>query len=701
MASKNIKGITIEIGGNTTKLQDALKGVDKQVYSLNSDLKSLNQALKLDPKNTDLLAQKQDVLKRNIQATTEKLNTLKEAQKQMGSYSKLTDEQKAAYTRLSGEIAKSENALKGMRKELQVLPGISLGKLEEGLKKVGNVALEASKKLLQVSAAVGSALAGVVAAGVKSYAELEMASKGAERLFGDAFEEVKKNASEAYKTLGLSAKDYYDQVNTYAVGLKTALGGNEKEAAKLANDILIAQADIVAATGASQDAVQNAFSAVMRGNFTMIDNLRLGIKGSKEGMQEVIDKTNEWNKANGNATNYQMGNYADMQKALVDYVKMQGIAGTAANQMASTIQGSVSSMKAAFDNFINGSGSAEQLADTITNVLTNIGNAITKLAPSILSGIATLIKKLLPQVIKMVVDLVPQLLDAVSDLIDSILDFISQDTGQLEKTIGDLVKTIVLFITNNLPKIVKIAMQIVIALANGIANNIDEIIPAIIECIGIIINTLIENLPLLVQAGLKLVIGIAKGLSNGVVEILKAVGNIIKTIINKFLELPSKAVQWGIDMIKGFIKGIKNMISNVGEAVKSVANKIKNFLHFSRPDEGPLRDYETWMPDFIKGLAKGINQSSYMVKNAAGNLADNMASILSVDNIVGDMKNAMQGINAGIENSVNPIINPTANSNPLIIQIENFNNNSESDIQSLAQKLEFYRKNSALARGGK
>ena len=69
MASRNIKGIIIEIGGNTTKLQDALKSVDKQVYSLNGDLKALNQALKLDPKNTELLAQKQDVLKRSIEAT--------------------------------------------------------------------------------------------------------------------------------------------------------------------------------------------------------------------------------------------------------------------------------------------------------------------------------------------------------------------------------------------------------------------------------------------------------------------------------------------------------------------------------------------------------------------------------------------------------------------------------------------------------
>ena len=93
--SKNIKGITIKIGGDTTELSKALKDVNSVIAKSNSELKSLNQALKLDPKNTELLAQKQEVLQNSIKATTERLNTLKEAQKQMGSYNSLTDDQKA------------------------------------------------------------------------------------------------------------------------------------------------------------------------------------------------------------------------------------------------------------------------------------------------------------------------------------------------------------------------------------------------------------------------------------------------------------------------------------------------------------------------------------------------------------------------------------------------------------------------------
>ena len=368
-----IQGITIEVGGDTTKLQKSLNQIQAPINKINTELKNINQALKLDPKNTELLAQKQEILGRNIAATKDKLNALKEAQKQMGDYANLTTEQqKENYNRLSLEIAKSENALKSMNKELKDSVSIDLSKLTNGLKKVGEVALEVSKKMLEISAAVGGALASVVGLGVKSYAELEKAQKGAERLFGESFKIVEQNASQAYKSLGLSASQYYDQVNNYAVGLKSALGGDSEAAAKLSNDILVAQADIVAATGASTDAVQNAFSAVMRGNFTLIDNLRLGIKGSKEGMQEVIDKVNEWNAANGNATQYTMDSYADMEQALVDYVKMQGIAGTAEKQMSSTIVGSISQMKAAFDNFLNGSGSPEALSETIMNTLNNI-----------------------------------------------------------------------------------------------------------------------------------------------------------------------------------------------------------------------------------------------------------------------------------------------------------------------------------------
>ena len=90
-------------------------------------------------------------------------------------------------------------------------------------------------------------------------------------------------------------------------------------------------------------------------------------------------------------------------------------------------------------------------------------------------------------------------------------------------------------------------------------------------------------------------------------------------------------------MIQGFINGIKNMIGNVGNAVKGIADKVKSFLHFSRPDEGPLRDYEKWMPDMIKGLSNTLNESAPKLYKASKNLANNIANSLDMSSMLNDI----------------------------------------------------------------
>lgn len=666
MASKKIQGIIIDIGGNTTKLQDALKGVDKQVYALNGELKDLDKALKLDPKNTDLLAQKQDVLKRNIEATTDKLNTLKEAQRQMGDYNKLTDQQKESYNALSLEIAKTENALKGMNSQLNQQSKIDLSGLKNTLKKIGEVALEVSKKLLQVAGALSGALVGAITAGVKSYANLEKAQKGSQKLFGDSFKTVEKNAAQAYKSLGLSATEYYDQVNTYAVGLKNALGGDSEAAANLSDNILKAQADIVSATGASQDAVQSAFAAVMRGNYTMLDNLRLGVKGSKEGMQEVIDEVNKWRKANGETTELVMGNYADMEQALVDYVKMQGIAGSASKDMSSTISGSVTQMKAAFDNFLNGSGSPEALSEAILNVLKNVSTAIKDLAPDILSGLTDLISELLPQVVTMLIDLLPQLLDAVTNLIDNLLEMLKSDTDGIADTVSSLINTIVTFIGENLPKILEAAILIIEALAKGLMKSLPTIIDTAINLVFALIDTILENLPEFISTGIDLIINLVTGLIEAIPKLLEAVPKLISSLVKALTspEMLSKLVsvgptlikslfntfkkiitetnwlQLGTDIVKGILNGFVNITKFITEKVKAVKDKIvgsfKSFFGIKSPSRLMRDEVGVYVGEGVtEGILDGIEDTSKQVNDA------------------------MQGLASGIETSLNPTINPT------------------------------------------
>jgi phage-related protein len=96
-------------------------------------------------------------------------------------------------------------------------------------------------------------------------------------------------------------------------------------------------------------------------------------------------------------------------------------------------------------------------------------------------------------------------------------------------------------------------------------------------------------------------------------------------------------LNWGKDMIQGLIDGIKNMIGKVGDAVKGVADKIKGFLHFSRPDEGPLREYEQWMPDMIRGLTSSLDKASPSLINKVKDLAQDMSDSLKIDGTVNAM----------------------------------------------------------------
>lgn len=207
---------------------------------------------------------------------------------------------------------------------------------------------------------IAGALLDVGKASLAAYGDYEQLVGGAQLMFGDAYDYINKRSKQAYKNVQMSQNDYLRQVNSFATGLKTSMRGNAKAAAELADKIVTAEADVVAATGNSQEAVQNAFNGIMKNNYTMLDNLQLGIVPTKEGFQSLINKVNEWNEQNGRMTNYTIENLADCQQALVDYIEMQGISGYAATEASETLQGSVSSVKAAWDDLLSAVGAGDE-----------------------------------------------------------------------------------------------------------------------------------------------------------------------------------------------------------------------------------------------------------------------------------------------------------------------------------------------------
>lgn len=384
---------------------------------------------------------------------------------------------------------------------------------------------EASNQISQISSSLGnglktaakigtaavtgaaSGIAFMTKTAIDGYAEFEQLVGGAELMFGNAFQTVQNNAKEAYKTVQMSQNEYLQQVNGFATGLKTALGGNEEAAADLAHKIIVAEADVIAATGNTAENVQNAFNGIMKSNFTMLDNLQLGITPTKEGFQEVIDKVNEWNKANGEATNYQMGNLADMQSALVDYIEMQGLAGYAADEAAGTISGSLSMMKSAWTNLVT--GVADDNADfdaLIGDFIESAGSVAENLLPRVsvaLDGFGRLVQEIMPEI----VDQIPALIDEY------------------------------------LPKMLESGVSIVISIAKGLLKAVPGLIDKIPEIVSNVVNAFSEHSGEFLQIG---------------VEIVKSIWNGIGSML-----------EWAIDKVSGFfsgiVDGVKNFITGGGK----------------------------------------------------------------------------------------------------------------------------------------
>ena len=719
MASRNIKGITIEIGGNTTKLQDALKGVDKQVYNLNADLKDVNKALKLDPKNTEMLSQKYKLLSENVAVSKQRLEQLKEAQRQMDANG--VDKNSDQYRALQREIAITEGNIKSAEEEMKKLGKVDLSKLKDTLKKVGQVAVDVAKKLAQITTAAAGAIVGLVSLGIKSYASLEQNIGAIEKLYGKSADTIKKYAAEAYKTVGISANEYMQSATKLSAFLIKDLGGDTKKAAELVNMALKDAGDNANTYSNTLEDTISVYTALAKEQYRTLDNLNLGYAGTKKGMQELIRDAAAYAKEHkelGITVDATSMSFANQVKALNVIQQKLKITGTTQKEAAQTINGSLNSMKAAFDNFLNGTGSPEALAEAFSNVATNVSKAFTQLLPSIVRGLAETVKKVLPLLIEIIREQLPKLLDEMTNLIDTILGFLVNNQDELAKTIGTIVSNIVQFFGENLPKIIKFVLTLYTTLAKAFTDKetLDIIIKSIMECIDELINVLTESIPLFIEAITTLIETIAeyfeehydelketenkiylalakllitlipvlleallevlgaiihliannlglflekgkevvKTLAKGIGDKISAVKDKAKEIVDKIKEeltkIPDKAKQWGKDMIQGLIDGIKSKVDGVKNAAKEVANKIASFLHFSRPDEGALREYETWMPDFVRGLARTLRDSSYLLEDASLDMATTLANNTSA---------ALRGLNAGVNASLNPTINPS------------------------------------------
>lgn len=275
-------------------------------------------------------------------------------------------------------------------------------------------------------------------------------------------------------------------------------------------------------------------------------------------------------------------------------------------------------------------GLAQGLAAVFADLTTNVGPQLLQTGTALLGklgdGLVTGIPQLLAQALPVAASLASGLRENAGQLVDAGIQFIlNLATGLMNGLptmiayLPGIVSDIAGIINDNAPKLLAAGVQLIITLGQGLIQAIP---------------TLVANLPQIIQAvvdvwtafnwldlGGKVIKLMGSGIKNMAGFVSSSVKGMMEQPIAYLKSLPEKFCQWGKDMIQGMIRGITSMIDGVVGSVKNVASAIASVIHFSRPDIGPLRSYEQWMPDFMSGLAKGIRDNLWMVEDAAGALA--------------------------------------------------------------------------------
>ena len=283
---------------------------------------------------------------------------------------------------------------------------------------------------------------------------------------------------------------------------------------------------------------------------------------------------------------------------------------------------------------------------SIKNFFVNIWNSITGFISGVLNGIKTFfetiwngIKGFFVSIWTAIYNDVTAKINLIKTVIETVWNAVSGFISTVLNAIWSVIFSIWESIKNHITNTLNAIHVVVSAVWNTISGFVSGILNTIFATVANIWNS-IKSTIFTVLNTIKTVVtsiwdSIKTAISNKITAIKTTIENGFNAAVNFIKNLGSQAAQWGADIINNIVRGIKSKINAVADAVKGVADKIRSFLHFSIPDEGPLADFESWMPDFMKGLAKGIDKSKKYVEAAVSDVADamtlTMQSGLNVD----------------------------------------------------------------------
>lgn len=626
MAKSSIKGITIKIGGDTTGLDKALKETNKKSRELESELKAVDKALKLDPNNVTLVKQKQDLLKDSIKETKSKLDVLKEAQSQVTAQYKKGEIDAGQYRAFQRELETTKSKLSSLKDEKKNIHVIGTAfkeakdKVEPVIKKVekvGSVIGGATSKAVKFTATLGkidTAMIGKAADGFKKYtqtigvglaavttalaANVETSRewnsdmtklKTNAETSGNNFDFMKSKMQDLVAITGESDSSIEALSNLMAVGfsdeqmtpaINALSGAVEKFPDTLKIESLSDSLQETLATGAAT----GQFSELIGRMGDSVDDFNAGLQNctseaerqqyaldwlANSGLSEIND---EYQSANKSTLDYERASF-ELQDALASLGTaftpvMAGAKGMAADFLTKSLP-AVQKL----------SGGFTQLFDGVSSLLDAYDSGgldgLTEQIPVVISGLFSSASETLAEN-------APTLITAATTVLTSIIQSLAQLAPSLINSIlpsllngfFGLINALVSTIPTLVPELVQGAITLFMGLIDGLNDVIKQLMPMLPSLIKQITDTLIENLPAIIEGGFQLLTGLITGLTKCTPDLIDAIIALIPVITDSLTENLPALVKAGMELIVALAKGLPDAIPDIINALPEIISAI-------------------------------------------------------------------------------------------------------------------------------
>lgn len=519
-------------------------------------------------------------------------------------------------------------------------------------------ALAAKAGIATISAA-SAGIGAIVKSSASAYADYEQNIGGVETLFKDNADTIVKYASEAYKTAGISANDYMQNVTSFSASLLQGLGGDTAQAAKIANEAMVDMSDNANKMGTDISSIQNAYQGFAKQNYTMLDNLKLGYGGTQSEMARLINDSGVL--GDSIKVNEKTVNSVSFDKMIEAIHKVQtdlDITGTTSKEAATTVSGSLGSVKAAWANLMAGMG--DKNAD-LKNLIREMVNTVKIFAKNImpvikqaLSGVTTLISELTPDIAaelpQLVSDLLPQLIEAGTQIFQALVKGISDNIGTITQAAITAITTIATALIQNTGPLVQSLATIITTIAQALPTILPDLINAIVEQIPTVIQAVIDCMPAIIDGTIQIVTAIAEALVDnidliidGAVQIIDAltmslsdsdtaakltqsaleiIGTLTMELLKNLPDILADGILIAVELIKGIAQGMVDYFAPVSDALSDMLIDLTDW--FSRK----WNDFKEWGSDMIQAFIDGIKEKWQSLKDTVCDVASSVKDFL-------------------------------------------------------------------------